>query len=156
MTWHGHYIYSDDYSMQYILYMTNADVAIFCEMHNLNVHSHDVVCDDVHFGSVFRRCGSVQTDWALMDLRGEWISIDTIFAQRLIHFILEWYALCFLRGQWDGLVKLLLGLKVKQNKYYSGNMNRQIKLPHDYTPLCLQACVISTRSFLRSLEAQRN
>ncbi len=83
---------------------------------SLNVHSHDVVCDDVYFGSVFRRCGSVQTDWLLMDLGVEWISIDTIFTQRLIYFIPERYALCFLRGQWDGLVKLLLGLKVKEKK----------------------------------------
>lgn len=56
-------------------------------MRSLNVHSHDVVCDDVHFGGVFRR--PVQTDWILMDLRGERILIVTIFTQRLIHFIFE-------------------------------------------------------------------
>lgn len=54
---------------------------------SLNVHSHDVVCDDVYFGGVFSR--SVQTDWVLMDLGVERILIDTIFTQRLIHFILE-------------------------------------------------------------------
>lgn len=50
----------------------------------IDVNSHDIVCNDAHFGSVFR-C-SVRS---LVDLRSECVLGDVVFAQRLIHFISE-------------------------------------------------------------------
>lgn len=58
-------------------------------MHSLNVHSHGVVCDDVYFGGVFRRCGSVQTDRVLMDLRGRRVLSGIVLTWKLIHLVLE-------------------------------------------------------------------
>ena len=84
----------------------------------LNVHSHDVVCDDECFGS---RRVSLQTDWVLVDLRDTCTWTDMVFILRFIHFILERYPFCFGSGQWDGLVKLLLTLKVKEKEHEAEN-----------------------------------
>lgn len=58
-------------------------------MHRVNVHSHDVVCDNVCFGGVFRRGVSLQTAWVLVDLGSECMWTDMIFTQRFIHLVLE-------------------------------------------------------------------
>lgn len=58
-------------------------------MHSLNVHSHDVVCDDMYFGGVFRRCGSVQTDRVLMDLRGGLVLSGIVLTWKVINLLLE-------------------------------------------------------------------
>lgn len=62
---------------------------------------HDVVCNDVCFGCIFRR--SVQSDYIPMDFRSP--SKLVVFTQRCVYFISEWYSLSFWRVQWDGLLK---------------------------------------------------
>lgn len=87
---------------------------IFLNMHDWNIHSLDIVWDDVYFWDVFGCWVSLHTDWALRDMC-MWTVV--IFTPWLICFILEWNAFFWSGGEWDGLVvELPLWLKVKEKK----------------------------------------